>query len=120
MKKIIVIIAGGRDFTDRDLLFTKMDQLLISYAWKDITIVSGCARGADSLAIEYAMSRKTELVYCPADWDTHGKRAGYIRNSHMATLATHLVAFHDGKSRGTQMMIEIAREVGLATRVIRY
>jgi len=56
----------------------------------------------------------------PAEWEEYGKKAGYYRNKKMAEYATHCIAFWDGKSAGTKMMIDLANEHGLNTRVVRY
>jgi len=59
------------------------------------------------------------LLY-PADWNRHGRAAGPIRNEKMAEVSDALIAFLDGKSRGTRSMIEIARRKGLQVAVVRY
>ncbi len=115
-----VIVAGGRDFSDYELLAEKLDFLL-----ENITspvIVSGTARGADTLGEQYAAERGYSVNRFPADWQTHGKRAGYLRNAEMAKNADCLVAFWNGRRErsGTYMMIQIAKERGLQVRVIRY
>lgn len=113
-----VIIAGGRDFKDRDLLFSKCDAILKNI---DVSkIVSGTANGADKLGEEYALLRGYELKRFPADWDKNGKAAGMIRNTEMAKYATHLIAFWDGNSRGTKHMIDTAKTKGLKVRVVNY
>lgn len=114
-----VIIAGGRDFTDYGFLVETMDYLL-SEVNESITVVCGKARGADTLGEQYAKERGYSVKYFPADWDRYGKAAGYIRNEEMAENADALVAFWDGKSRGTRNMIEIAKERGLRIRVKYY
>lgn len=113
-----VIIAGGRDFNDYALLEQKMDKLLKNQ--DDIVVVCGMARGADSLGEQYAKSRGYTVYYYPAKWDKYGKSAGYRRNEKMAENADALVAFWDGKSRGTKHMIDIAISHNLNVRVIRY
>ena len=113
-----VIIAGGRDFDDYALMKRKLDHLF-SKRMPD-EIVEGGARGADSLAADYAMENRIDLIEVKADWDTHGKAAGHIRNAAMADYGTHLVAFWDGVSRGTKNMIETAKKKGLDVRVIYY
>ena len=114
-----VIIAGSRDFEDYELLRNKMD-FLLSNIKETVLIISGMARGADRLGLRYAREREYEVMEFYANWDYHGKQAGYIRNVEMAEHADALVAFWDGKSRGTGHMINIAREKGLRVRVIRY
>lgn len=113
-----VIIAGGRDFNDYDLLERKMDHLLSKIS-NTIIIVCGKARGADTLGEQYAKARNYQVAYYPADWSI-GKAAGYIRNTEMAENADALVAFWDGKSRGTKHMIDIANKKKLKVRIIRY
>lgn len=116
-----VIIAGGRDFTNYQLLKEKVDKI-ISEKRKthNIIIVSGTARGADSLGEMYAQQNSFLVMPFPAQWDEYGKKAGYIRNVEMAEYADALIAFWDGKSKGTKHMIDIATERNLPTRVIRY
>jgi len=114
-----VIIAGGRDFSDYALLKSTMDTLL-SNIKKDVTVVCGKARGADTLGEQYAKERGYAVAYFPADWDKYGKAAGFIRNRQMAQNADALVAFWNGKSRGTKNMIELAKQYGLKLRIKRY
>ena len=114
-----VIIAGGRDFSDYNLLAKTMDHLL-SNIKDDITVICGKARGADTLGEKYAKERGFPVQYFPADWQRYGKSAGYRRNTEMAENADALVAFWDGKSRGTKHMIETAKAHGLKVRVKRY
>ena len=114
-----VIIAGSRNFNDYPLLATTMDNLLSNIKSK-IVIVCGMARGADTLGERYAKDRKYKIVYYPADWDNLGKKAGYIRNEIMAQNADALVAFWDGKSKGTKHMIDLARQYNLRIKVKRY
>ena len=110
-----VIIAGSRDFKDYELLKQYCD-LILSKS-NDVEIVSGTARGADQLGEKYAKEREYSIKQFPADWDTHSKAAGYIRNAEMADYADGLIAFWDGKSRGTKGMLETAKKKGLAIRL---
>ncbi|MEB5480951.1 DUF2493 domain-containing protein [Shouchella clausii] len=114
-----VIVAGSRDFNDYMLLKRKLDAALRNRASEGIEIVSGKARGADTLGEQYAKERGYAIKEFPADWETHGKAAGHIRNRLMAEYADALVAFWDGKSRGTENMIENAKKKGLQIREIR-
>ena len=114
------IIAGCRDFTDYELLREKCDYHLQNLRLEDIVIVSGHASGADSLGERYAQERGFQLETYPADWQAHGRAAGPIRNAKMANVAHALIAFWDGKSRGTKNMIETARKYNLKVAVVRY
>jgi hypothetical protein len=113
-----IIIAGGRDFDDYPALEKYCDQVILVYC--DPEIVSGGARGADRLGEEYAEKRGLPIRRFPADWDAHGRRAGFLRNAQMARYADVLIAFWDGKSKGTQHMIGEASRNGLETFIYRY
>jgi hypothetical protein len=111
-----VIIAGSRDFTNYQFLVDSIYQLNYS-EWTEI--VSGGAKGADTLGEQFAMSHKIPLTVFIADWKRYGNAAGPIRNNQMAENADMLVAFWDGKSKGTKNMIETAQKLGLKTEVIK-
>lgn len=116
-----VIIAGGRDFNDYELLKKKLDNLLrLKRKSSEITIVCGKARGADSLGEKYAIEHGFKIAEYPAQWDKHGLSAGYKRNLVMAQNADALVAFWDGKSKGTSHMIKLAKKMKLDYRIINY
>lgn len=117
-KEFRVIIAGGRDYCNYPQLRDTCDYLLSEKAKTSrIVIVSGGATGADALGERYARERGYELRRFPADWQTHGKAAGPIRNRQMAENANALIAFWDDQSRGTRNMIQEAHEHGLVVRV---
>ena len=118
--KYKVIIAGCRDFTDYELLREKCDYHLQNLRLEDIVIVSGHASGADSLGERYAQDRGFQLETYPADWQAHGRAAGPIRNAKMASVAHALIAFWDGKSRGTKNMIDTVKKHNLQVAVVRY
>jgi len=113
-----IIIAGGRNFRDYDKLRESCDNILVNQ--KEVEIVSGTAVGADTLGERYAQEKGYEVKKFPAQWDLYGKSAGYKRNQQMAEYADGLIAFWDGKSKGTKHMIDIANKMGLKVRVIRY
>lgn len=123
-----VIIAGGRDFDDYELMveqaryfFRHLDNPeIISGGNKSWNEAKKKYTGADYLAEQLAKEKGFRITIYPADWNTHGKRAGFIRNSQMGEVGTHLLAFWDGKSKGTKMMIDIARRKGIPTEIIYY
>jgi ABC-type enterochelin transport system substrate-binding protein len=113
-----VIIAGSRDFRSYDLLKQKCDEILLER--DEVEIVSGTARGADKMGEFYASERGYSMKLFPADWDQYGKSAGYIRNKQMAEYANMLICFWDGQSKGTQHMINLAKDLGLEVHIIRF
>ena len=129
-----VIVAGSRGFTDtpehRKMMETAMKGLVIpQYVSADkIEVISGCARGADSLGAEIARELGYAVKEFPANWEKYGKAAGAIRNKEMADYASEddfqwmgiLLAFWDKESRGTANMIEEAKKRGMQVRVFPY
>ena len=131
MKELRVIIAGSRDFDDFPKLMNNCIDILFKITDQHsdldkIRIVSGTARGADQLGEQYAKITGYEVSRFPADWDGLGKRAGYVRNAEMAKFAVAdgscgvLIAFWDGKSRGTKHMIDLAEKNGLEVHIVRF
>jgi hypothetical protein len=118
---IKVIIAGGRDFDNYDLMCEKLKTYIGD---GPVVIICGGARGADTLGERWANEHAGKIVKAfmrmEADWDTHGKAAGPLRNEAMAEEADCLVAFWDGESRGTKHMIETMEKLGKPTRVVNY
>lgn len=112
-----VIIAGGRDFNDYDLLKRNCDAALKNN--QIIEVVSGTCRGADLLGERYAREKGYPIKQFPADWNL-GKKAGFIRNKQMADYADALIAFWDGKSPGTRNMIHLAHQNNLMVAIIQY
>lgn len=118
-----VILAGGRDFADYAYLKEKLDEVFDSLGDLDshlIEIISGMAKGADTLGIRYAEEHKLTMVLYPANWKKYPRMAGILRNMNMLVTATHLVAFWDGKSHGTKHMIEIAKAKGIPVWIFDY
>ena len=109
-----VIIAGNRTFNDYEFLKQQCNDILHGTPQSRIQFLSGGATGADALGERYAREcwSKDPQVF-PADWETHGNAAGPIRNKQMAENADMLIAFWDGKSKGTGDMIKQAYKMKL-------
>ena len=132
MNEIKVIIAGSRTYSDYATLSNIVDHIFKIHLYRkgykpnDIEIICGMAKGADTLGETYAKNNGFQIRYFPADWDKFGKSAGYIRNKQMAEYASYrkgygaLIAFWDGKSKGTMHMINLAKEYGLKVFVYNY
>ena len=116
-----LIVAGGRDFNDAVLLERVLIALAdVDYADMALSIVSGMARGADALGYQFAQANGVKCYEFPADWDTHGKRAGFIRNKQMGDFADGLLAFWDRKSRGTSDMISYMQSLTKPVHIVYY
>lgn len=107
MRSNRIIIAGSRRVVDMMHVVTAVK----NSGWKIGEVVSGCAPGADSLAIAYAETHGLPLRKFPANWKKYGSAAGPIRNVAMAEYAHGLIAVWDWASPGTRHMIETMWEM---------
>ena len=73
-------------------------------------VISGGAQGADTLAERYAKENNIPVKVIRPNWKKHGKAAGFIRNKDIVKECDILVAFWDGKSRGTKHSIDLAEK----------
>lgn len=131
-----IIIAGSRSFDDYELLVSECNRIFkqlsdeglltgkIDLNIPDMEIISGKARGADTLGEEFAKDYGIKIKQFVPDWDGLGKRAGYVRNADMALYAKEdngvLIAFYDGESKGTKHMIDLAKKHGLKVFVVNF
>ena len=114
-----IIIAGCRDFND----YAVVEKEVMNYIGKfidkvEIEIISGGASGVDALGERFAKEHNLGLKVVPADWKTYGRSAGPRRNEQMARMAGTLIAFWDGKSRGTKNMIDTAKRLCLRVKTV--
>jgi hypothetical protein len=114
-----IAIVGSRDFCTheegehgivcplneaaKDAVYT----ILSRHQHKD-TVVSGGARGVDSWAEAAAKGVGMTVEIYPADWETHGRSAGFKRNEDIIRAADKVYAVWDGASRGTKHSIDLA------------
>ncbi len=99
-----IAVVGSRDFDGYNYLSKSLE---IYFPTID-KIISGGARGADSLAARYAKEHDIPLIEFLPDWDRYGKSAGFKRNQQIVDATNVVVAYWDGKSHGTKHSINIA------------
>jgi len=109
LKRIAVI--GSRGFDDYFQLVAVLEPHLPA------VLISGGAPGADGLAERFAQERGLEINVIPADWQRYGRGAGPIRNKQIVESADLVIAFWDGKSRGTRSALAHAEKVGVPVEV---
>lgn len=111
------IIGGSRTITD----YETFERAMLEVPWEITHVVSGGAKGVDTLAERYAREHHLPLTVLKAEWAKEGRAAGYRRNERMAEEpgVEALVAVWDGKSRGTYHMITIAQRKHLRVHVIK-
>lgn len=125
-----IAVIGSRDFADYELMHKTLDKETIT------KIISGGALGADSLAIDYAKEKdipykthiakwsdiKTEpvLIRFHKDGAPYNALAGINRNTLIIQDSEKVIAFWDGKSRGTMDSLEKAKKFGKKIKIIKY
>ena len=116
MEKFYLLVVGSRSITDYDLVRSYLDALVLTDLVNfDIVIVSGGAKGVDSMAERYAEERGFDKVVIKADWNRFGKSAGYRRNAEMHKFIAQFpnracIAFWDGKSKGTAHNFDLVKQ----------
>jgi predicted Rossmann fold nucleotide-binding protein DprA/Smf involved in DNA uptake len=111
-----IAVVGSRDFKDKNFV---QESTLKIFESGDI-FISGGAKGVDSWAeeainrfsAEFPNSDSIEKKIFLPNWDKYGKSAGYIRNKLIINEADFVLAFWDGKSKGTKHSIDLAIESG--------
>ena len=114
-----LIIAGGRDFRDWQMLETTMLAFVAKH-WMPTEIVCGMAPGADSLGLEWATRCNIQVTPFRPQWKKHGRAAGPIRNKEMAEYADAGIVFWDGQSKGSENMIEELNKLDKLVVVMNY
>ena len=97
-----IAVVGSRSFDD----YERMEKVLDKYC--PFTLISGGAMGADTLAERYARVNQLIRAIFPAEWNRYGKKAALIRNRKIVDKADLIIAFWDGRSPGTKMVIDLA------------
>jgi predicted Rossmann-fold nucleotide-binding protein len=119
-----ILVCGGRYYSNRFKVHSVLNQLLEEHG--SLTVIQGGATGADMLVREWCakamrpgsrVKGKVEMIEVPAEWETHGRKAGPIRNARMLEHKPDLVVAFPG-GRGTADMIAKAREAGVEVREI--
>jgi hypothetical protein len=118
-------VVGSRSFHDYDelkkILDSEIKHARLYKPDRKVRIVSGGARGADTLARRYAYSREdVEYTEHRPDWKKYGRKAGIVRNFEVIKNSGRIIAFWNGKSKGTKHVITAARQIGKHVKVVRF
>lgn len=128
-----LLVCGSRDFENEVLVLQILHDMYyesgLASSTREFTLIEGGATGADAHAakfVEQFLKKQNEFVFheqYPADWDTHGKAAGPIRNKQMLEEGKpdQVLAFINKplvESRGTKNMVELAEKAGLPVIIV--
>lgn len=114
-----LLVCGSRDFSSRERAFGILDQ--VHKEKKVELVIEGGTRGGDRLGREWAQSRNIPVRTVNAEWEVHGRSAGFIRNKQMVKMLRPgidcCVALWDGRSRGTAITMDLCRQSGVQVLV---
>lgn len=115
-----ILITGSRDWTDHVAIQKAITTHTLGQSkWRTTIVHGACPTGADLLAAEFALNEGFRVESYSADWSTHGRAAGPIRNQQMVDLGADIcLAFPLGESRGTRHCMQAAEKAGI--EVINY
>lgn len=115
VKRKQVAFIGSRDYPVESYGYIADEINALSF---DTIVRSGDARGVDSVSISLAKARGLETVVIPADWKTHGVRAGFLRNPDIINPADEVIGLWDGFSKGSLDSIQIALNSNKPVKII--
>lgn len=104
-------IVGSRTFFDYKVLKKTLDDISTEHGLNYVEIISGGAKGADSLGEMYAKEKGIPTKIFPAEWKKYGKSAGFKRNVDIIKNCDVCVCFWNGESHGTKHDIELCKEM---------
>lgn len=112
---MMILVCGSRGYKGSvELRLSELfDRGILGY--ENPSFVHGDCHGPDRMAATWATRAGFNVIPVPAEWDKHGKAAGFIRNQVMLDeyRPALVVAFWDGESRGTLDMIRKAVKAGV-------
>ena len=101
-----VAIIGSRSLAGKSIDFS-------AYLPKGVsTIISGGAKGIDTMAAEYAVSHGINLMVFRPNYERYGRVAPLKRNDNIVAAADYVLAFWDGVSHGTMYTVNLAKQLG--------
>lgn len=82
------------------------------------TIVSGGARGADTYARDFARQYNLHMIEYLPDYDKYGQSAPFVRNRLIVENCDEVLAFWNGRSRGTKYTLDYAKQKGKPIKIV--
>lgn len=115
---INLAIVGCRSYDDYKTFKTILDDFIDEIGSKPDTIISGGAKGIDSMAEKYAKDNNIPVNIFYPDWDKYGRVAGILRNTNIINSSTHVIALPSKKSVGTYDSINKAKKANKILKIV--
>jgi hypothetical protein len=118
-----IAVVGCRQYDNYDFFSERfvhyVNELKELYPGRPFEFYSGGAPGIDSMIEDYCADHGYTFTAIDADWDKHGKAAGFIRNQQLAERVGVVLVFWDGQSTGTKDMRDRCFELRRRVRTVR-
>ena len=111
------MVCGSRSITEKAKIFETLNHYLSE---QDLLIISGGAKGVDSIAEEWAAKNKIPVKQFKPDWKKYGRGAGIVRNKLMVEESDFVLIFWDGISKGTKSDIDFCKKLGKQHSIMRF
>ena len=112
-----IMVCGSRSITNEEVIFSKLDDVLTQHP--DMILISGGAKGVDSIAENWAKSHHVFIKQFKPDWKKYGRGAGIVRNKQMVEESDKVIIFWDGISKGTKSDIDFCKKFGKEHLIVR-
>ena len=109
-------VIGSRTFENYEMLENEILKLNLKIS----SIISGGAKGADTLAERWANENNIPIILFKPDWKKYGRAAGLRRNESIIESCDYCLAFWDGKSKGTKFSIELCKKLKKPIKVVNF
>ncbi len=114
----VLMVCGSRSIEDHDFVWKCIEETYKTYKFD--TIIEGGADGVDSLAGLFTIYHRFNHMTIYPQWNKHGNKAGFMRNSDLVEICNKGIAMWDGKSTGTKDSITKLKKVGKLLKVFKY
>ena len=117
-----LLVCGSRTITDKNWIYSQIESYWYEHlaCYSDPIMIEGAARGVDLIAKAYAVENDWKVEEYPADWEKHGRDAGYIRNDIMVKAADEVLILWDGERRGTKNDINLCKKYNKPHKIVLY
>ena len=121
MSKTKILIAGSRGITNSEVVKKAIADAIAEFEDEDFMLVSGGAKGVDTIAEEYARENNKPMLVVKPNYTKYfhnPKIAPRKRNESMVRMADKAIIIWDGKSNGTRHAIDLVKEKGIQYSII--
>ena len=109
-KTVALAIVGSQSFKDEKKFMNHLNSWIDTHCLPSL-IVSGGAKGADTLAEKYCEKSHVPIEVIKPDYKSYGRKAPLLRNTQIVQLCTHVLAFPSKTGSGTQDTIRKAKNM---------